>query len=64
MQLEFHSTKDVFDYRVSNTNGISEGIIKGTLDKPIDRRWHYCDLPSSISNKAYNVQMTLAIYVR
>ena len=52
--------KDAFDYRASNT----DGTIKGTLTNPIDRRWHNCDLPSSISNKTTGVQMTLAIYVK
>ena len=56
--------RHAYDYRASKTAGISEGTIKGTLNKPIDRRWHYCDIPSSISNTAYSVQMTLAIYVR
>ena len=54
-----------YDYRVSNTDGRhSEGTIKGTLTKPIDHRWHYCDLPSFIANDPHSVQMTLAIYVR
>ena len=41
-----------------------DGTIKGRITNPIDRRWHYCDLPSSISSSHINVQMTVAIYVR
>jgi len=35
-----------------------------TLTQQIDCRWHDCWLPSSISSKAYNTEMTVAIYVR
>ena len=40
-----------------------DGTIRGSLTNPSDRRWHGCNLPSSISSSAYNVQMTVAIYV-
>ena len=33
-------------------------------NNPYDRRWHDCHLPSSISASKYNVQMTMAIFVR
>ena len=36
----------------------------GSLTSPRECRWHDCHLPSSISGTKYNVQMTLAIFVR
>ena len=36
----------------------------GSLTSPNDCRWHNCRLPSSISGTQYNVQMTMAIFVR
>ena len=41
-----------------------DGTIKGILTTPTDERWHYCDIPSSISSIPYSTQMTLAIFVR
>ena len=38
--------------------------LKGSLTSPSDCRWHNCKPPSSISASQYNVQMTLAIFVR
>ena len=38
--------------------------ITGMLTNPGDCRWHDCRLPSSISPTKYNVQMTMAIFVR
>ena len=39
--------------------------IVGTLASPNDeRRWHGCHLPSCISSRQCNVQMTMTIYVR
>ena len=36
----------------------------GSLTSPKECRWHDCHLPPSISGTKYNVQMTLAIFVR
>ena len=36
----------------------------GTLTSTSDCRWHDCNIPSSISGTKYNVQMTMAIFVR
>ncbi|XP_065885836.1 uncharacterized protein [Dysidea avara] len=36
----------------------------GSLNSPIDCRWHNCQLPSTISSAKLNAQMTLTIYVR
>ena len=36
----------------------------GSLTSPNECRWHNCYLPSSISGSQYNVQMTMAIFVR
>ena len=38
--------------------------IKGNINSPSDNRWSYCDLLSSISSKPYEVQMTVAVYLR
>ena len=39
--------------------------IQGTLANPHDDdRWYQCLLPTSISSSKYNVQMTVAIFVR
>ena len=51
----------VFDKQVDR----STDTIQGTLSNPSnDERWEECWLPSSISSSKYNVQMTMAIYVR
>ena len=51
----------VFDKRV----GGNTDTLQGTLSNPRDGdRWQECWLPSSISSSKYNVQMTMAIYVR
>ena len=45
--------------------GGNTDTIEGTLSNPSDDdRWLECYLPSSISSSKYNVQMTMAIYVR
>ena len=38
--------------------------IQSNFDNPVECRWHDCDLPTSISAKNRNTQMTVAIYVR
>ena len=40
------------------------GTIRGSLTNPSDLHWRSCGLPSSISGPTYNVQMTVAVYVR
>ena len=51
----------VFDKQVD----VNTDTIQGTLSNPNDDdRWQECYLPSSISSSRYNVQMTMAIYVR
>ena len=40
------------------------GSLNGLLTSPNDCRWQDCFLPSSISASQYNVQMTMAIFVR
>ena len=50
----------IFDKQV---DGGSDTLI-GTLAHLNDERWDECFLPSSISSTKYNVQMTMAIYVR
>ena len=37
---------------------------RGSFTSPNDCRWENCYLPSSISSRLLNVQMTVAIYVR
>ena len=51
----------VFDKHV----GSDTDTIQGTLANPSnDERWEECYLPTSISSSQYNVQMTVAIFVR
>ena len=50
----------VFDKQVDS----GTDTIYGTLSSPSSERWEECHLPSSISSSKYNVQMTMAIYVR
>ena len=38
--------------------------LHGSLTRPRECRWHGCFLPSSISGTLYQVQMTMAIFVR
>ena len=38
--------------------------LQGSLNNPRDCRWQNCYLPSSISGTKYDVQMTMAIFVR
>ena len=38
--------------------------LSGSLTSPNECRWQNCHLPSFISGKEYNVQMTMAIFVR
>ena len=38
--------------------------LSGPLTNPKDCRFHDCFVPSSISSSRYNVQMTMAIFVR
>ena len=40
-----------------------DGTIRGSLTNSSDCHWRDCNLPSSISSLAYNVQMTVPIYV-
>ena len=37
---------------------------ESTLTSQKDARWGNCHIPSSISTKAYNTDMTVAIFVR
>ena len=53
-----------FNKRTAYTYFGGDGTIKGSLTEIEDRRWHCCDLPSSISRSSINVQMTITIYVR
>ena len=53
-----------FNKRTAYTYFGGDATIKGSLNNPSDHRWHSCNLPSSISSSLYNVQMTVAIYVR
>ena len=49
---------------VFDKHAISD-TLQGTLNNPHnDNRWEGCWLPSSISSSKWNVQMTMAIYVR
>ena len=51
-------------FQKDSTKGNSD-TIQGTLANPSDDdRWYECQLPSSISSTAQDVQMTMAIYVR
>lgn len=53
-----------FNKKIAYSYFDGAGTIKGSINSPSDSRWHFCDLPSSISSTPYNVQMTVAIYVR
>ena len=56
--ITFHK-QSFYNYRLYTCD-----TIWGTLTSPVECRWHDCHLPSSISGSQFNVQMTMAIFVR
>ena len=53
-----------FDKRTPYNYYVNCHTLQGSLTSPNDSRWHDCHLKSSISGTLYNVQMTMAIFVR
>ena len=53
-----------FDKRTPYNYYSSCHTLEGSLTSPSDCRWHNCHLSSSISGTKYNVQITMAIFVR